>query len=134
MNFNKVILGGNLTRDVEVATHEKNGKTTKVGKTLIAVNEILKTANGERKERTTFVDISVFGNAADVMAKYFKKGSGILVEGRLRADTYESKEDGKKKTRYYVIVDGFSFVDKKETKESASSDYVKGESEEDVPF
>lgn len=111
MNYNKVIFGGNLTKDVEVKVFTKNGKEIKVGSSTVAVNETRKNANGEKVTDTVFIDFSVFGNGADVLKERFHKGSGILIDGRLKQDTYEDK-DGNKRTHYEVVVDTFTFVDK----------------------
>lgn len=101
MSYNKTVLMGNLTRDVEV----KPVGDTKVAKFGLAVNEKFKD-----KEETMFIDCACWGNRADVLEKYFKKGSQILVEGKLKLETWE--KDGEKKSKHTIFVTDFSFVDR----------------------
>jgi single-strand DNA-binding protein len=105
-NFNKVILLGNLTRDVEV----KQVGTTSVGKLGLAVNRKFTTAGGETREEVTFVDCEAWGKTAEIMAKYLSKGRPVFIEGRLKLDQWEDKE-GKKQSKLKVVVDNFQFVD-----------------------
>ncbi|HNQ91215.1 MAG TPA: single-stranded DNA-binding protein, partial [Verrucomicrobiota bacterium] len=85
-SFNRVILVGNLTRDPEVRYTPKGTAIAKVG---LAVNRTWRNEAGETKEETTFVDIDVFGRTAETVGQYLRKGRQILVEGRLRMDTWD---------------------------------------------
>lgn len=78
-NFNKVILLGNLTRDIELRTSQGGMAIAKFG---MAINRKW-SQNGEQKESTCFVDLTAFGRQAEVLGQYVKKGSQLFVEGRL---------------------------------------------------
>jgi len=95
-NFNKVILAGNLTRDPEMRYTPKGTAVTKIG---LAINRTWKSETGEAKEEVTFVDVDAFGRTAEVIAQYLKKGRPILMEGRLRYETWEDKQTKKKRKK-----------------------------------
>ena len=80
-NFNKVILAGNLTRDPELRYTPKGTAIANFG---LAINRKWKSESGESKEEVTFVDVEAWDRQGEVIAQYFKKGSPILVEGRLK--------------------------------------------------
>src|SRR5207249_7593322 len=109
-SFNRVILAGNLTRDPELRYTPKGLAISKIG---LAVNRTWKNEAGETKEEVTFVDVDSFGRQAEVIAQYFKKGSPILVEGRLRLDQWDDKQTGQKRSKLGVVLEGFSFLDSK---------------------
>jgi single-strand DNA-binding protein len=106
-SFNKVILVGNLTRDPELRYTPKGMAIAKFG---LAVNRVWKNEAGESKEEVTFVDIDAFGRQAETIAKYLKKGSPFLVEGRLRLDQWDDKQTGQKRSRLGVVLEGFQFL------------------------
>jgi single-strand DNA-binding protein len=99
-SYNRVILLGNLVRDIEV--RHTNSKMAVV-QNAIAVNDRRKNASGEWIDETSFVDVTFFGRTAEVVSEYLGKGSPIFVEGRLKQDTWE--KDGQKRSKLYVIVD-----------------------------
>ena len=103
-NFNKVILLGNLTRDVEIR-HTQSGQA--LAKFGMAVNRKW-SQNGEQKESTCFVDLTAWGRQAEVLSQYVKKGSQLFVEGRLEYSTWES--EGGKRSKLEVVVENFQFV------------------------
>ena len=105
-SFNKVILMGNLTRDPELRVTPKGTAVCQLG---LAVNSVYKDREGNSKEEVTFVDIDVFGRQAEVIAKYMSKGRPLLVEGRLKLDSWESKE-GEKRNKLKVVLENFQFV------------------------
>jgi single-strand DNA-binding protein len=107
-NFNKVILAGNLTRDPELRYTPKGTAIAKFG---LAINRTYTAENGERKDETTFVDIDAFGKQAELIGQYFRKGRPILIEGRLKLDTWEDKQSGQKRSKLGVVLDGFQFMD-----------------------
>lgn len=107
-NFNKVILLGNLTRDVELR-HTQSGQA--LGKFGMAINRKY-TVNGESKEETCFVDLTAWGRQAELLNQYVKKGSQLFVEGRLQFSTWESQEGGKR-SKLEVVVENFQFVGSK---------------------
>lgn len=106
-NYNKVLLMGNLTRDVELRHAGQNN--TAIAKLGLAVNRRWRSAEGENREETTFVDCEAFGRTAEVLAQYLKKGRPIFIEGHLRLDTWE--KEGQKHSKLKVVIDGFQFVD-----------------------
>lgn len=98
--FNKIILLGNLTKDIELR-YAQSG--TAVSKTSIATSHKY-TVNGERKEDVCFIDITFFGRSAEVANQYLKKGSKILVEGRLIFDQW-TDTNGTKRSKHSVTVE-----------------------------
>jgi single-strand DNA-binding protein len=97
-SFNRVILVGNLTRDPELRYIPSGMAVTDVG---LAVNDRRKNAQGEWVEETTFVDVTLWGRTAEVASEYLGKGSPLLIEGRLKLDTWE--KDGKKNSKLRVV-------------------------------
>jgi single-strand DNA-binding protein len=106
-SYNKVILVGNLTRDPELRYTPKGMAISKLG---LAVNRRWSSESGEQREETTFVDIDAFGKQAETIAQYMKKGSPMLVEGRLRLDTWDDKQTGQKRSKLGVVLEGFQFL------------------------
>ncbi len=104
--YNRVILVGNLTRDVEVR-YTSGG--TAVGNTGLAVNRKFKAATGEQKEETMFIDITFFGRTAEIANQYLRKGSKVLVEGRLKLDQWTA-QDGSKRSKHTVTVDNLQML------------------------
>ena len=99
-SFNKVILLGNLTRDPEVRYTPKGSAVADLG---IAVNRVYTTDSGEKREETTFVDVTFWGRTAEVAGEYLKKGRPVFVEGRLQLDSWEDKTSGQKRSKLKVI-------------------------------
>ena len=97
-SFNRVILVGNLTRDIELKYTPGGTAVTDVG---VAVNDRRKNSSGEWVDETTFVDVTLWGRTAEVASEYLGKGSPILVEGRLKLDTWET--DGQKRSKLRVV-------------------------------
>ncbi len=100
-SFNKVILMGNLTRDPEVRYTPSGTAVTDIG---LAVNRYWfdKQAN-ERREETTFVDVTLWGRQAEVAGEYLAKGRPVLIEGRLHLDSWDDRETGQKRSKLKVI-------------------------------
>src|SRR6056297_1340985 len=96
-SFNKVVLLGNLTRDVEVRFTPSSTPVTDIG---LAVNDRRKNASGEWVEEATFVDVTLWGRTAEVAGEYLAKGSQVLVEGRLKLDQWE--QDGQRRSKLKV--------------------------------
>ena len=92
-NYNKIILVGNLTRDPQMRYLPSQMAVTDFG---MAVNHKFKTKTGEDREEVLFIDCSAFGKAGEIINKYCQKGKQILVEGRLKYDTWEDKQGGGK--------------------------------------
>lgn len=104
--FSKAIITGNLTRDPELRT-TPNGAS--VCSFSVAVNRVYKDANGEQKEDVSYIDCSAWGRLAEMINQYAKKGSGVLVSGRLDQRSFEGK-DGTKRSRTEIVVEDFNFV------------------------
>ncbi len=110
-SYNKVLLMGNITRDIELRTLPSQMSVAQIG---IAVNRKWRDSNsGELREETTFVDCEAFGKTAENIAKFFSKGKPIFLEGRLKLDQWKDKTDGSNRSKLKVIVDTFQFVESK---------------------
>lgn len=109
-NFNKVILIGNLTRDVEMRHTPSNQAVAKLG---LACNRRWRTPDGEQREETMFVDCEAWGKTAEFISQYFAKGRPILIEGRLKLDQWEDKETKAKRSKHVVVIENAQFVDSK---------------------
>ena len=105
--FSKAIITGNLTRDPELRT-TANGST--VCGFSVAVNRVYKDSSGEQKEDVSYIDCSAWGRLGEMISQYAKKGSGVLVSGRLDQRSWEDKTDGKKRSRVEIVVEDFNFV------------------------
>lgn len=108
--FNKVILIGNLTRDVEL---RYSSAGLAIASTAIAVTRRFSGANGEKQEETCFVDITFFGKYAEVANQYLHKGSKVMIEGRLKLDSWQDKNTGQSRQKHSVIVEGMEMLDSK---------------------
>jgi len=97
-SFNRVILLGNVTRDLELRYIPSGTAVTDIG---MAVNDRKKSQSGEWVEETTFVDVTLWGRTAEVACEYLSKGAPVLIEGRLKLDTWET--DGQKRSKLKVI-------------------------------
>src|SRR6201986_4495591 len=116
-SFNKVIVAGNMTRDPELRYLPKG---TAVAAFALAVNRTWKTESGEQKEEVNFIDIEAFGRQAEVIAQYMRKGRPLLVEGRLKQDSWEDKTTHQKKSKLKVVLESFSFIDSKRPAEGGA--------------
>lgn len=105
-SVNKVILVGNLTRD-PVTKQVGSSTVTEFG---IACNRRFKTANGEDREEVTFVDVTAWARAGEVIQKYCRKGKLLYVEGRLKLDTWDAPDGGGKRSRISVVLEEFQFL------------------------
>ncbi len=106
-SFNKVILMGNLTRDPELRYTPKGMAIAKVG---LAVNRRWTSESGEQKEEVTFVDVDIFGRTAENVGQYMRKGSPLLIEGRLKLDQWDDKQTGQKRSRLGVVAETVQFL------------------------
>ena len=105
--FSKAIITGNLTRDPELRT-TPNGAS--VCSFSVAVNRVYKDSNGEQKEDVSYLDCSAWGRLAEMISQYAKKGSGVLVSGRLDQRSWEDKNGGGKRSRVEIVVEDFNFI------------------------
>ena len=106
-SFNKVILLGNLTRDPEVRYTPKGTAVTELG---IAVNRVYTAENGEKREETTFVDVTLWGRTAEIAGEYLRKGRPVFIEGRLQLDTWDDKQSGQKRSKLKVVGEGLQLL------------------------
>lgn len=99
-SFNRVILVGNLTRDPNVRYTPGGTAVCDIG---LAVNERRKNQSGEWIDEVVYVDVTLWGRTAEVAGEYLTKGAPVLVEGRLRMDTWE--KDGEKRSKLRVVAE-----------------------------
>ena len=106
-SYNKVMLLGNLTRDPEVKYTPKGSAVADIG---LAVNRTDTTDGGEKREETTFVDVTMWGRQAEIAGEYLKKGRPLFVEGRLQLDTWDDKQTGQKRSKLRVVCENFQML------------------------
>ena len=99
-NFNKVMLMGNLTRDVELRYTPKGSAVADIG---MAINRVWTNDQGQRQEDTTYVDVTLWGRSAEIAQQYLGKGIGVMIEGRLHLDTWDDKATGQKRSKLKVV-------------------------------
>lgn len=115
--FNRVILVGNLTRDPELRYLPSGQAVCSSG---IATNRRFKKQDGSQGEEVCFVDITLFGRTAEIANQYLKKGSKILVEGRLKFDSW-TDQSGQKRSKHSVQVESLQMLDTKNQNNVSSS-------------
>lgn len=98
-SFNRVVLVGNLTRDPELRYIPSGSAVSEIG---LAVNDRVKKGD-QWVDETTFVDVTLWGRTAEVANEYLSKGSSVLIEGRLKLDSWE--KDGQKRSKLRVIAE-----------------------------
>jgi single-strand DNA-binding protein len=137
-NVNKVILIGNVTRDIELKYTKKG---TAVASASLALNRSFKNEQGEKHEEVTFVDVEFWGRVAEVVSEYVKKGSPLYVEGRLKQETWEDKESGGKRQRIKVVAENIQLLSSRGQKKSESVESAEGpvtrplsSADDDIPF
>jgi single-strand DNA-binding protein len=138
-SYNKCIIAGNIVRDVELRYTPKGTAVAKIG---IAVNRKYKSETGETKEEVCFVDVDAWGKQAETIAQYCKKGSPILIEGRLKTESWEDKQTGAKRSKLGVTMETFQFLSGASKAESSpqtastpkSSAEPSDPEKDDVPF
>jgi len=108
--YNKIILAGNLTRDIEIR-YTQSGSA--IGNTAIATSRKFKSQTGEQKEEVLFVDITFFGRTAEIANQYLRKGSKVLVDGRLKLDQWTT-QDGSKRSKHSVTVENLQMLGSKD--------------------
>jgi len=107
--YNKVIMVGRLTRDIELK-YIPSGAA--IAKSSIASNHTYKTQTGEKKEEVCFLDFDVFGKSAEILNQYVRKGSQVLLEGRLVLNRWTA-QDGSNRSNHTLRVETFKFLDSK---------------------
>lgn len=99
-SYNRVVLVGNLTRDPELRAIANGSSVANIG---LAVNDRKRGQNGEWIEEASFFDVEVWGRSAEILREYTRKGSSILIEGRLKQDVWE--QDGLKRSKVKVVAE-----------------------------
>lgn len=115
-SFNRVILVGNLTRDPEVRYTPNGTAVCDIG---LAVNERRKSTTGEWVEEVVYVDVTLWGRTAEVAGEYLTKGSPVLIEGRLRLDTWE--KEGEKRSKLRVVADRMQMLGTRQANNTGAS-------------
>ena len=139
-SFNKVIILGNLTRDVDVKYIQSGSAVAELG---LAVNRTwFDKQSNQKKEEVTFIDVTLWGKTAEIAGQYLAKGRSVLIEGYLKLDTWDDKQTGQKRSKLRVVGESMTMVGSKEgggggqarqqpqqqTEQPAENNY------EDVPF
>ena len=127
-SLNKVFLMGNLTRDPELR-YLTSGDP--VGNFGIAINHRY-TKDGEQKEDVCFVEITLWGKIAENCAEYLAKGRPVLVEGRLRYESWET-QDGQKRNALKVVANNVQFLGGRKESDQKDNDTIPGP-DDDIPF
>ena len=111
-NLNKVMIIGNLTADPDVRTTPR-GNT--VAELRLAVNRISSGPNeGERREETTFLDVTCWGRTAEIAGQYLAKGRPVFIEGRLQQDTWEDKQTGQRRSKIRIVAENMQLLGSRE--------------------
>lgn len=136
--MNKVILLGNLTRDVDL-TYTQGGLA--IGKFGLAVNRKIKD-----KEEVMFIDVVLFSKGAELASQYLSRGSRVLIEGRLTLEQWNDKDTGAKRSKHTITADSLQFIDRKQDSEAVADEPKVAQKEtpkqmpqididgEDIPF
>ncbi len=107
-NLNKVMIIGNLTADPDVRTTPRGTPVTEL---RLAVNRVSSGANeGERREETTFLDVTCWGRTGEIAAQYLAKGRPVFIEGRLQQDTWEDKQTGQRRSRIRIVAENLQLL------------------------
>lgn len=107
-NLNKVMIIGNLTADPEVRTTPRGNSLTEL---RLAVNRITSgQGEGERREETTFLDVTCWGRTGEIAAQYLSKGRPVFIEGRLQQDSWEDKQTGQRRSRIRIIAENLQLL------------------------
>lgn len=126
--FNKVIIMGNLTRDPELRYTPSGTAVTDLS---VAVN------TPGKKDETVFVDVTVWDKTAENCCEYLSKGRPVLVDGRLRTESWEDKKTGKRRSKLIVVAFGVTFLGSGDKQEKPQGQQVENNdnfNDDDVPF
>ncbi len=115
-NLNRVLLIGNLTREVDLRYTPKG---TPVAEITLAINRVSKSEDGTKREEVTFVDVTLWARLAEIADKFLRKGNPVFIEGRLQLDTWE--HNGQKHSRLRVIAQNLQLLGKRLDAGSAST-------------
>jgi len=107
-SFNKVILVGNLTRDPQVKYTTGGTAVTEIG--LAVSRQWFDKQANQKKEETTFVDVTLWGRTAEIAGEYLAKGRPVLIEGRLQLDSWDDRETGQKRSKLRVVGENMTML------------------------
>lgn len=128
-NLNKVILIGRLTRDPELRYIPTGAAVCDI---TLAINRSYTTPNGEKKEETCFVDVTLWKKQAELCAEYLKKGRDVCIEGRLVMDKWETA-DGQKRSKLKVVAQGMQFLGRPPQSGDAPTEEAPAPQQEETP-
>jgi len=141
MYLNKVIIIGNLTRDPELKALPSGVQVTNIG---VATNRVWKDKDGNKQEAVEFHNVVAFGRQAEIINQYLRKGSSVLIEGRLQTRSWDDKDTGKKMYRTEIIAENMQLGPRREgggvesqepVSEPKTIEYPEEEiNPEDIPF
>jgi len=107
-SFNRVILVGNLTRDPQVRYTPGGTAVAEIG--LAVSRQWFDKQSNQKREETTFVDVTLWGRQAEVAGEYLAKGRPVLIEGRLHLDSWDDKETGQKRSKLKVVAEQMTML------------------------
>ena len=117
--FNKVIMVGNLTRDIELRYLQSG---TAIGTSGLATNRKFKKQDGSQGDEVCFIDITFFGRSAEIANQYLRRGSKILIEGRLKFEQW-SDQSGNKRSKHAITVETMQMLDSRRDDSYSNSNY-----------
>ena len=129
-SVNKVILVGNCTRDPEIRYTPKGTAVTDLG---LAMNRHYSSDGGEKREETTFVDVTLWGRQAEIAGEYLKKGRPVYIEGRLQMDSWEDKNSGQKRSKLKVVGEQMQLLGSRDGGGGGGGGYQQGRESEPPP-
>ena len=127
-SYNRVVLVGNLTRDVELKYLQSGTAVTDIG---LAMNDRRKNQAGEWVEEATYVDVTLWGRTAEVASEYLSKGSSVLIEGRLKLDTWES--EGQKRSKLKIVGERMQMLGGRGNREARPAQHNESEFSQPAP-
>ena len=131
MEFNKVMIAGNLTRDPDL--RNLNNGTPVCGFGLASNRKFTRKGEEESQEETCFVDITVWGRQGEICNEYLSKGRGVLVDGRLKFEKWQDKE-GNQRSKLSIVADRVHFMPRGNSAEEKSGKETTKVTSEEVPF
>lgn len=120
-NLNKVMIIGNLTADPEQKTTPRGNAVTEL---RLAVNRVSSGPNeGERREETTFLDVTCWNRLAEIAGQYLAKGRPVFIEGRLQQDTWEDKQTGQRRSRIRIVAENLQLLGSRDGGQQGGGNY-----------
>ena len=132
--YNKIIIIGNLTRDIELRYLPNN---TAIAKGAIATSHKYKTQSGEQRDEVCFLDFTIFGKIAEIANQYLRKGSKVMLDGRLQFDQWTDNQTGVKRSKHSLMVNEMKMLGDKSdnrTTNGGNSTYMPNNHNQQVPI